>query len=123
MNYLNNLGGAGYGYDTVNKVEFNMWDWYVYSNTTDGDELVAVWSATLGDKYSNRTFYKVNSRWVVSCYPKKLTQSNLTEKSKYMSYSSKATEAQIKEAVSNAFSHFETASFLTCKMSPIQSLF
>ncbi len=51
---------AGYGYETVDKVEFNMWDWYVYSNTKDGDELVAVWSATLGDKYSSRTFYAKN---------------------------------------------------------------
>ncbi len=51
---------AGYGHETVDMVKFNMWDWYVDSTTDEGDELVAVWSATLGDKYSSRTFYAEN---------------------------------------------------------------
>jgi len=52
---------AGYGYNTVNKIRFNMLDWYVYSNTNYGDKLVAEWSSTLGDKYPSRTFYVCNT--------------------------------------------------------------
>lgn len=48
---------AGYNVSTIDKIECNMWDWSVYSNTTQGDSLVAVWSATLGDRAANRTFF------------------------------------------------------------------
>lgn len=51
---------AGYGRQTIDKVEFDMMDWDVYSYTYSGDSLVADWSATLGDKYSARTFYAQN---------------------------------------------------------------
>jgi hypothetical protein len=55
--YVNTYYIAGYGKQTVDIIEFNMWDWYIYEYTYDGDQMVAEWSATLGDRYSNKTFF------------------------------------------------------------------
>lgn len=51
---------AGYGIDTVDTVEFNMWDWYNNSSTKKGDGTVPVWSSTLGGKYADKTYYVKN---------------------------------------------------------------
>lgn len=48
---------AGCDMKTMEKIKFDMLDWSIYYNTYDGDSLVPTWSATLGGKFSNRTFY------------------------------------------------------------------
>ena len=51
---------AGYNISTVNIIEYDMWDWSVYDDTPLGDSLVTTWSATIGDRTSNRTFFAEN---------------------------------------------------------------
>ena len=51
---------AGYNISTINKIEYDMWDWNVYDNTILGDSLVATWSATIGDRTTDRTFFAEN---------------------------------------------------------------
>ena len=51
---------AGYNVSTIDIIEYNMWDWSIYDETLLGDSLVATWSATLGDRTSNRTFFAKN---------------------------------------------------------------
>lgn len=48
---------AGCHLETSDKIEYNMWDWYEYTSTEAGDSLVAIWSATLGDRAPDRTFF------------------------------------------------------------------
>ena len=51
---------AGYNAQTIDKIEFNMWNWYVDSYIDEGDSVVSAGSATLGDKYPSKTFYVKN---------------------------------------------------------------
>lgn len=51
---------AGRGYDTINGVLYNDNVWDLYGKTKEGDSVVPEWSATLGDRYSDRTFYAQN---------------------------------------------------------------
>ena len=51
---------AGYNLDTIDKIETTGLNWSVDSYTTDGDGTVAKWSATLGDKYANKTYFVEN---------------------------------------------------------------
>ena len=51
---------AGVGIGTVERIEYNLADRYTSSLTESGDSLVVTWSATLGNRCSNRTFYAHN---------------------------------------------------------------
>lgn len=59
-NFVNTYYIAGFGKDTIDQIEFDMLDWYIDLSNLDGDELVGIESATLGDKYSGRTFFVQN---------------------------------------------------------------
>jgi hypothetical protein len=48
---------AGYNVSTIDKIECNMWEWDGSSETECGDSLVATWSATIGDRTADRTFF------------------------------------------------------------------
>ena len=58
---------AGYGVDTVEKIEYDMSEWNINFENEKGDSVVPIWSATLGDRTPNRTFYAedVGHTWLV----------------------------------------------------------
>lgn len=48
---------AGCNIQTAETIEYNMFEWFIHTFTERGDSLVPEWSATLGDKYSSKTFF------------------------------------------------------------------
>ena len=54
--YVNTYYLIGTNNDTIHGVHFNMWDWYV-NDYNNGDGTVLTGSASLGDRYPDRTFF------------------------------------------------------------------
>ena len=48
---------AGYNYSMVNDIHYNMLNWSSYNTTNASDKMVSVSSATLGNRYSDDTYY------------------------------------------------------------------
>jgi len=48
---------AGYNSQTIDHIKYNLYNWSILSNTVSGDQMVATWSATLGDRQTSKTFF------------------------------------------------------------------
>lgn len=48
---------SGQNISTIEKIEFDTWDWSEYQSGSNGDSLVPIWSASLSGRSPGKTFY------------------------------------------------------------------